>query len=286
MTQDRQLTSSSRGAAGGRTSLVTDLRASKELLSNLALREIRGKYKRTVLGQAWSLVNPIALMITYSAVFSVLLKAHPPKGSPSGLNVFALWLSCGLLPWMFFANVVTSGMSAVLANANLIKKVYFPRETLVIADTLSWMFTFSIEMLVLLVALLIFGGSPLLYLPGAIGLMLLLACFGLGLALMLSVANVYFRDTQHFVAIFMQLWFYATPIVYPTTIIFKEHPSIEAAYRLNPMERFVEAFRNLLYDNRWPTALNTLVLILVSFGVLGLGLAVFRRFQGRLAEEL
>ncbi|MCU1657194.1 MAG: transporter permease [Pseudonocardiales bacterium] len=267
-------------------SVVQDLRSSRELLANLALREIRGKYKRTVLGQAWSLLNPIALMITYSAVFSVLLKAHPPKGSPSGLNVFALWLSCGLLPWMFFANVVTSGMSSIIANANLIKKVYFPRETLVVADALSWLFTFSIEMLVLLVALLIFGGSPLLYLPGAIAFMLLLACFGLGLALMLAVANVYFRDTQHFVAIFMQLWFYATPIVYPASLIVKDHPSIATAYRLNPLERFVEAFRNLLYDNRWPTALNTLVLVLVSLGVLVLGMAVFRRFQGRLAEEL
>jgi ABC-type polysaccharide/polyol phosphate export permease len=267
-------------------SLVQDLRSSHELLANLALREIRGKYKRTVLGQAWSLVNPVALMLTYSVVFSVLLKAHPDKGNPSGLNTFALWLSCALLPWVFFANVITSGMSAVLANANLIKKVYFPRETLVIADTLSWLFTFSIEMLVLLAALLLFGGSPLLYVPAAVGFMILLACLGLGLALMLSVANVYFRDTQHFVTILMQLWFYATPIVYPESLIFAEHPEVKTLYRLNPMERYSDVFRNLLYDNRWPSLQNTVVLIVVSFGVLALGFAVFRRFQGRLAEEL
>jgi ABC-type polysaccharide/polyol phosphate export permease len=267
-------------------SVVQDLQSSRELLANLALREIRGKYKRTVLGQAWSLLNPIALMATYSVVFSVLLKAHPDQGDPSGLDVFALWLSCALLPWIFFANVVTSGMSSVLANANLIKKVYFPRETLVIADALSWLFTFSIEMLVLLTALLIFGASPLLYVPAAVAFMALLFCFGLGLALMLAVANVYFRDTQHFVAIAMQLWFYATPIVYPASLIFGEHPGVKTYYRLNPIERFAEVFRNLLYDNRWPSAANTLVLTVISLGVLAIGMAVFRRFQGRLAEEL
>jgi ABC-type polysaccharide/polyol phosphate export permease len=114
----------------------------------------------------------------------------------------------------------------------------------------------------------------------------LLFCFGLGLALMLAVANVYFRDTQHFVAIAMQLWFYATPIVYPASLIFREHPGVKTYYRLNPIERFAEVFRNLLYDNRWPSAANTLVLTVISLGVLAIGMAVFRRFQGRLAEEL
>jgi ABC-2 type transport system permease protein len=228
-------------------------------------------------------------MFTYSIVFSVLLKAHPDKGDPSGLNVFALWLSCALLPWMFFANVITGGMSALISNANLVKKVYFPRETLVIADTLSWLFTFSIEMAVLVVALAIFGAAPLLYLPMTALFMVLLACMGLGFAFMLAVANVYFRDTQHFVAIFMQLWFYATPIVYPAMkVIFNNghHRTLRTWYELNPMERFATVFRNLLYDNRWPTWHNDVILFVVAFGVLGLGLFVFRRFEGRMAEEL
>lgn len=268
--------------------VVSDLRSSRELLINLASREIRSKYKRTVLGQAWSLLNPIALLATYSLVFSILLRgAHPDKGNPSGLSVFALWMSCGLLPWLFFANVVISGMSSVISNANLIKKVYFPRETLVIADSLSWLFTHGIEMSVLVVALLAFGGQPLLYLPATIAFILLLLCFGLGLAMMLAVANVYFRDTQHFVAIAMQLWFYATPIIYPAEqTIFKQHPGVKTYYRLNPMDRFVEVFRNLLYDGRWPSLNNTLIVIGVSVASLAIGMTVFRRFQGRMAEEL
>ncbi|MDT4939072.1 MAG: lipopolysaccharide transport system permease protein [Pseudonocardiales bacterium] len=266
--------------------VISDLRSSRELLGNLALREIRGKYKRTALGQAWSLVNPIALMFTYSVVFSVLLKSPPDKGNPSGLHIFALWLSCALLPWMFFANVLTGGMSALISNANLVKKVYFPRETLVIADMLSWLFTFSIEMVVLVIALMIFGASPLPYLPLAVVFMVLLACMGLGLALMLAVANVYFRDTQHFVAILMQLWFYATPIVYPEHVLLRNHQRFRSLYELNPMERFSTVFRNLIYDNRWPTWHNDVGLMVVSIGILGIGLFVFRRFEGRMAEEL
>ena len=265
---------------------LTQLRSSRDLLVNLTLREIRGKYKRTVLGQVWSLLNPIAQMATYSIVFSFLLRAQPDKGSPSGLDVFALWLSAGLLPWLFFSNTVTTGMSALVTNANLIKKVYFPRETLVIANTLSWLFTFSIEMSVLVVAVLIFGGSPLAYLPATLFFMVVLAVLAQGVSFLLAIGNVYFRDTQHFVAIAMQVWFYATPIVYPISIVANKHQSALALYRINPLERFSEVFRDTLYNGRWPSLSNTLYVVLVSAVVLVLGYAVFKRYEGRLAEEL
>jgi ABC-type polysaccharide/polyol phosphate export permease len=269
-----------------RVSALTDLRSSRDLLINLTQREIKGKYKRTILGQAWSLLNPIAQMITYSVVFSLLLKAKPDKGEPSGLDVFALWLSCGLLPWLFFNNVVTTGMASLVGNSNLIKKVYFPRESLVIANAFSWLFTFCIEMAVLIAAVLLFGGSPLLYLPATAFFMVVLCAFGLGLSLMLSVANVYFRDTQHFVAILMQVWLYATPIMYPISIIAAEKPGLIGLYRCNPMERFTEVFRNTIYDGRWPTIGDTLFVVIVSLVVLVLGYGIFKRYEGRLAEEL
>jgi ABC-2 type transport system permease protein len=267
-------------------SALTDLRSSRDLLLNLTQREIKGKYQRTVLGQAWSLLNPIAQMVTYSVVFSLLLKAKPDRGEPSGLDVFALWLSCGLLPWLFFSNVVMTGMSSLVGNANLIKKVYFPRETLVISNALSWLFTFCIEMTVLIVAILIFGGRPLLYLPATAFFMIVLGVFALGISLMLSVANVYFRDTQHFVSILMQVWLYATPIMYPISIIENEKPGLVRLYRLNPMERFTEVFRNTIYDGRWPSLEDTLFVVIVALVVLILGYAVFKRYEGRLAEEL
>lgn len=267
-------------------SALADLRASRELLYNLTLREIRGKYKRTALGQVWSLVNPIAQMATYSIIFSILLRMPPPKGDPSGLDVFALWLSAGLIPWLFFNNAVSTSMTVLVSNANLVNKVYFPRETLLIANVASWLFTHCFEMAVLVLAVVIFGGSPLIYLPVTIVFMLLLALFALGVSLLLSIANVYFRDTQHFVTILMQIWFYLTPIVYPITILANSHPSVMVYYRLNPLERFTEVFRNTIYDGRLPTLFNTGILALESIGILLVGYWTFKRYEGRLAEEL
>jgi ABC-type polysaccharide/polyol phosphate export permease len=268
--------------------MLTDLRSSRDLLANLTLREIRGKYKRTALGQLWSLLNPIAQMATYSVVFSMLLRTTPPdKGHPSGLDIFALWLTTGLLPWLFFANTVTTGMTVLVSNANLINKVYFPRETLVIANVLAWLFTHSFEMTVLVVAVVIFGGNPLPFLPVTILFMLVLAVFALGVSLLLSIANVYFRDTQHFVAIIIQIWFYLTPILYPITVVAKSsHPGVVPYYRLNPIERFTEIFRNTIYDGRLPSLVNSLYVTGVSFTVLVIGYWLFKRYEGRLAEEL
>jgi ABC-2 type transport system permease protein len=266
-------------------SAVADLLSSRDVLLNLTLREIRGKYKRTVLGQAWSLLNPIAQMATYSIVFSIVLRGQPEPGY-HGLNVFALWLTCALLPWLFLQNVLMGGMGSLIANANLIQKVYFPRSTLVVSAALALLFTFSIEMSVLTAALLIFGGNPLPLLPVTIFFMLVLFCFGLGISLLLSIANVYFRDTQHFVGIGTQVWFYATPIIYPLSIIANVHPRLIRYIRLNPLERFAEIFRGTLYDARMPTVASMGYVVACSLVTLAIGYTVFMRYERRLAEEL
>jgi ABC-2 type transport system permease protein len=270
---------------------VAEVIASRELLFNLTAREVKGKYKRTALGQVWSLLNPLAQMIIYSLVFGFVLRAAIPPGQPSGMDVFALWLTSALLPWLLFANVLTAGMSALLANENLVKKVYFPRSTLIISSALAGLFTSCFEMSVLVVVLYIFGANPTIFLPAVVVFMVLIAALALGFGFMLAVANVYFRDTQHFVAILMQMWFYLTPIVYSVSLISDRaakgnHPWIIDVYRLNPMERFSEVFRDLLYNNKWPTLGSTVYCIVVPLVVLALGFALFNRFEGRLAEEL
>jgi ABC-type polysaccharide/polyol phosphate export permease len=268
-------------------SLLSDVRGSRELLVNLTLREVRGKYKRTALGQSWSLLNPLVQMAIFTVVFGVLIRIRPEPGDPSGLDVFALWLVAGLLPWAFFANAVNGGMGALIGNANLINKVYFPRETLVLSTVFSWNVSFATELLVLTAALLVLGGSPLLFLPLVVVAVVALTAFALGVALALSVANVYFRDTQHFMALVMQVWFYATPIVYPLSLVHAKAPgTVETVYRLNPMERFVGIFRDLLYDNRLPPAADALYALVAAAGTLALGWWLFRRYEGRLAEEL
>ena len=276
-------------------SALSDLRESRELVVNLTLREIRGKYKRTVLGQTWSLVNPLAAMLIYTVVFRYLLRVEPEAGQPSGLNVFALWLMCGLLPWTFFNSVVNAGMSSLVNDANLIKKVWFPREAVVISASLSWLFSHVIEMVVLAIVLTLFGAFVLPWLPLVALAILLLLAFGVGVALMLAIANVYFRDTQHFVGIGMQMWFYLTPVLYPVAYVETQAEKLASAgssfplltlYRLNPMERFVQVFRSLLYDNTWPAVSDVIFCTVVSVTSLGLGYWVFKRYEARIAEEL
>lgn len=274
---------------------LADYADSRELTINLTLRELRSKYKRSVIGWAWSLINPLATVLIYSIVFSFFLKVDPDRGSPSGLKVFALFLLCGLLPWNFLSNGMTGAMSALVANANLIKKVYFPREVLVVASLISWLVSMLIEMGVLALILLAFGNMVLPWVPVVLGLMLLQSIFILGLGLMLAVLNVYFRDVQHFVGIIIQIWFYATPIVYPIKVVEEaanKHDfhiiglGIEELYHLNPMVGFVEAYRDILYHLRFPPAADIAYLLAWSVATMAIGLFVFNRLSGSLAEEL
>jgi lipopolysaccharide transport system permease protein len=270
--------------------------AARELLANLTLREIRGKYKRTIFGQLWSLANPLALMLIYTFVFAIIFRVTPEAGDPSGLDVFALWLVCGLLPWTFFANVVNQGLSSLVSNAGLIQKVYFSRIVLPLsmvgASAYNWLF----EMAVLLVALTIAGAFVLPWIPLLLVIMLLLAMFAAGIALMLSIANVYFRDTQYFLSILLQIWMYLTPIIYPLSLVedaseeygglFGSNVTVLNIYHLNPMVHFVNVFRQLLYDNRWPDLSEWLICLAWSVGSLVVGAFVFHRNERKLAEAL
>jgi len=267
---------------------LTEVAASRELLWNLTLRELRGKYKRSALGWSWSLVNPLVTMALFTVVFGVFLRTQPGRGDPSGLDVFALWLLCGLLPWNFLANTLNGGASALVGNSNLIKKVWFPRETLVGAVTGANLVTLLIELGVLAVALTVAGNRTApLWLPMAALVTALLVLFVLGLALALSVLNVYFRDTQHFLGIALQVWFYASPIVYPASYVEGHVPAaVFDAYQANPFALFAETYRDLLYDLRWPPLGALALLTLYAAGSVVLGWLVFRRLAGRLAEEL
>lgn len=271
------------------TGRLSEIVASRELLWNLTLRELRSKYKRSALGWAWSLLNPLAVMGIFSLVFSLVLRVEPPVGDPSGLYNYALFLLCGLLPFNLLSNGVTAGMGSLVANASLVKKVYFPREILIGASVSSWIFSFLIELSVLGVALLIAGNVVVAMIPLVLATVALQAVFVLGLALILGVTSVYFRDLEHLTGIGLQVWFYATPVIYPITYVtdrVDEGALLLRLYELNPMVGFVEVYRNLLYDLRLPAAGNVAYLVGVSLLSLIIGLATFKRFDARIAEEL
>lgn len=270
--------------------------ASRELLVNLTMREVRGKYKRTVFGQLWSLANPLATMLIFTLVFGFILRIEPDKGDPSGLDIFAVWLLCGLLPWTFFSTVLNLGVGSLVSNAGLIQKVHFSRVVLPLSMVGATGFNWLFEMGVLLIVLLFVGAWVLPWLPMVVVMMALLAVFAAGIALMLSVANVYFRDTQYFVTLLLQIWFYLTPIIYPLSLVEEQSEllggiggsavTVAGIYSLNPMVHFTAAFRELLYDNRWPDLDGFLLCVGWAVGTAVIGLLVFRRAEKGLAEAL
>lgn len=261
--------------------------SSRELLWNLTLRELRGRHKRTALGFGWSLLNPLATMLIFTFVFRYVLKATPPPGDPSGLDVFAVWLLCGVLSWSFFSGGTSTAMGSLLANAGLVQKVYFPRETLVFAAVGALLITHFIELGLLVVVLLIFGNMVIPWLPVLALIVVLLTMFTTGLGLVLAALNVYFRDLGHLWGILILMWFYATPVVYPISLVEERASSLVFdLYQLNPMTNFVGAVRNVAYDLRMPplgTFANMTVSAVVS---MALGLWVFAKLSPRFAEEL
>jgi ABC-type polysaccharide/polyol phosphate export permease len=261
----------------------------RELLWNLTMRELRGKYKRTALGWAWSMLNPLSTIVIFSLVFSYFLNGSPETGNPSGLFNFTLWLSCGLLPWNFTSNGIQATLPSIVGNANLVKKVYFPREYIVAANVLSWVVSYGIELFVLGIVFIFFGQFVFVWLPLVVLFMFLQFLFVLGIALLFSALNVYFRDIQHFVGIGMQVWFYLTPIIYRTQLVkdrLAGHPILYRIFTLNPMIRFVGAYRDLLYGGGVPRPATFVICGLMALVSLLLGWRVFSRFEPRFAEEL
>ena len=266
---------------------LTELRRSQNLLWNLTLRELRSKYRRSFLGWTWSMLNPLSSMVIYWFVFGVVFGATAPTGNPSGIQVYALYLLSGILPWGFFALVTNLGLGSLLGNSGLVKKVYFAWETLVFAQVIFSFVQFCIEMTLLCVALLIVGSPIAPWIPVAFLLMLLLAVYAAGFALALSTLAVYFRDLRYLWTIIIQVMFFATPIIYtPDKIAGKVPPILEFILHWNPMAVFILSFRHLLYSGRAPELGHIAYLVVVSFVAFVGGWAIFVKQSRRLAEEL
>lgn len=273
-----------------------ELWSARELLGNLVLRETRGQYKRTVLGRLWSLLNPLASMLIYTFIFAFVFRLQPEPGDPSGLNIFPVWLMCGLLPWGFFAGSLNATSSSLISNAGLITKVYFPRSVLPLAAVGTIGMNWLLEMLVLVIALIIVGSQIFAWLPAVVILMLLLALFASGLGWILAIVNIHFRDTQYLLSILLQLWMYLTPIIYPVSLIrdlsdrlgglLHTNITIMDIYTLNPMYHFVAAFRQLLYDNRWPDTVHLVSCTVWTALAVLIGVLVFSRSDKKIAELL
>ena len=267
---------------------VRNVVGSRELLWSLAQRELRTKYRGSFLGWTWSMLNPLATLAIYGFVFGILFGAQAPVGENSGLTGFAWFLLCAIIPWNFFAIVNNIGLTAITSNSGLVRRVAFPRETLVFSNVLFALVQFAIELVVLSGVLLIVAGAPILpWIPVAALLGILLAVFASGIGLALSALAVYFKDLTYLWAITLQVWFFITPVVYPPSLVEDQLPTwAQNLLRANPMVHFVGGFRDLLYHAQMP-GLNRIAAMLVSAAFsLVAGWFLFHRLSPRLPEEV
>lgn len=247
----------------------------RELLRNLVARDLRVKYKGSTLGFAWSLLHPLAIAAVYTVAFKYVLRA--------GGEHFPVFLLSGLLPWMFLTSALGTATGTIGDNGGLVRKVAFPRAILPIAAVTAQLVQFALMSLTILPIALVTGVGLSPAFVSFLPLALLQFLFTAGLALGLSTAYVYFRDTRHLLDVGLQIWFWLTPVVYS---ISKVPTEFRPYFRLNPMTWFVTAYQNVMLEKTFPSiaALGTLAVIAITTVVAGL--AIFSRFERRFAEMI
>jgi ABC-type polysaccharide/polyol phosphate export permease len=258
--------------------------AHRNLLYLLSQKELKTRYRKSVLGWAWSLLNPISQVVIFSFLFLVVFTQTPPIGDPSGVQNFPLYFLAGLLPFQFFSISVTTAIGSVQGNTSLIKKVSFPHEHLVFSVVIAQAVTLVIELVVLTVALMIAGSVVVQWLPVMLVLMALLAMFTTGVALALAAMNVFYHDVNYLWGIVAQLLFYATPIIYQP--IFIENDLLRAVITWGPTGSFIRASHQIMYDGRMPGWQLWCYLLLISLATFAAGSWIFNRLSPRFAEEL
>lgn len=244
-------------------------------------REFQARYRNTLLGTAWSILNPLALIAVYTVVFSQIMRARlPGLDSTFGYSIF---LCAGLISWGLFAEITTRAQNVFIENANLMKKLNFPRLCLPVVVTGSATINFAIIFSIFTVFLLLSGNFPGWPFLAVAPVLLVIIMLAIGIGITLGVLNVFFRDVGQAFAIFLQFWFWLTPIVYPVSVLpdgFREW------IFLNPMTSLVMALQDILAAGRWPNWSTlwptTALAVLACF----IGFNLFRRRAGELVDEL
>lgn len=264
----------------------------RELIWNLVVKELKVRYKNSALGFFWTLLNPLLMMVVLTAVFTVMIPV-------TNVRQFPVFLLCGLLPWNFFAGSVMGGVHSIVNYADLIKKVYFPKEVLPLAMVLSNFVNFLLALLVLFAMLFVFRIGLTRYallLPLVIATQLI---FIIGLAFLLSTLNVFYRDTPMIMDVLLFAWFFLTPVFYPLEALPSSYSFLGLTvdvqrwvYILNPMASIIASYRLILYgtiDGAMPAAPAWDFFgrtMLTAVGFLVLGWAIFGRYSKRFAEQV
>jgi ABC-type polysaccharide/polyol phosphate export permease len=254
----------------------------RTLIGNLAQRDLKSRYKKSVLGWLWSLINPAVTLGIYAVVFGIFLGAVAPIAGNGTTQNFALFLFCGLVAWNFFSGTINTLIGNFASAGGLLTRTYFPPECPMVSGLLTTALQAGLETLILIGFMVVVGNVSWTFLIG-IPVLLLLAVFSFGLGLIVGLGNIRFRDVGYLVGIGLQVVFYATPIVYPLDIV---PAGFQRLIRLNPLTHFVDGMRHAFYELDMPTAQNWLMMVGSATASLAIGWWVFSKNAPKVIEEL
>jgi len=247
----------------------------RELIKILTISDLKVKYQSSVLGFAWSMLNPLLLMLVLYFVFSNVFKMTQ--------DYFALYLLIGIISWRFIANGTMSAMSAIVSKSSLVTKIFIPRKVLVLSTVLSAFVSSLLEFLVLAPLLVVLGAglSPYILIFPFIHIIYFFMVYGI--SLILASLYVYYRDLNQIWDVLMQIGFFLSPIVYPLSTVPTEYMSY---YMLNPMTVLIQMYRDVLLYHQMPSPWNVAFTLLAGLGITLIGSAIFQRLERRFAEEI
>ena len=252
----------------------------REMIVRLVRKDLRGRYKGSVLGFFWTFLNPLLQLLVYTMVFSVIMR--------SDIDRYYLFLFVALVPWIFFSSALTGGSTSIIYSSDMIKKIYFPREVMPIAYITSSFVNMLLSFVVVFAVLIVtgYGMNPvaLLYLP-IIMLVEYILC--LGITLLVSALTVYLRDLAYILGIISMAWQFLTPVMYPQSMVEGALPApLMKIWNLNPMTPVINAYRDILYYKTTPQLETLLAAVVLGVLILVIGELVFVKMQKGFAEEL
>ena len=256
--------------------LINELYTYREMIFSLIRRDLKGRYKGSALGFLWTFINPLLQLGVYTLVFSVIMR--------NGIKDYYLFLFVALIPWIFFSTCVSGGATCIMAQKEMVKKIYFPRQVLPLAFVTSQFINMILSFLVVIPIILISGKGinllALMYLPL---IMIIEYVLALGMAMLVSAITVYLRDTEYVLGIITMAWQFLSPVIYSISQVPEE---IRPLFLLNPMTSILTGYRDILYYKQIPQVTTLLNAVILGGGLLLISLFVFNKLSRHFAEEL
>ena len=262
-------------------SMVRALWAYRAFIIGSVQREFQSKYRNSLLGAAWTVLNPLAMIVVYTVIFAQVMRAKLP--GVDSTFAYSIYLCAGVLTWGLFAEITGRAQNMFLDHANLLKKLSFPRLCLPVTVVANASLNFAIVFALFTVFLLVTGNFPGWAYLGVLPVLAIQIAFAIGLGISLGVLNVFFRDVGQFFGIFLQFWFWLTPIVYSATIL---PESIRPMMAYNPMATLTAAYQTILVTGRWPNWQTLWPVALLSLLLCALGFRLFKTHAGEMVDEL